>query len=350
MSLFIDEKYANLLSPKLNLFKWIDNHTANFRCPICGDSKKNKLKKRGYFYPHPVSTEDKLMFRCHNCQASMPFHGFLKVQDPSLYDAYIFDTFKFNNEFRWYEKKAEERAQKAEKDIDLQEFKNDPVNKLTKLKDLKSDHPAYVYAKKRKIPLRYFSMLYYTDNYAQWIKDEINNTKFKKIPKTDPRIVIPFLTKDKKIYAYQGRTLLDDENIIRYVTIRKASKGLLVYGLERVDKTKDVKVLEGPFDSLFVDNAIAVAGSSLLKMLTVKNGKFIFVFDNQPRNKELLGIMQKAIDSGVRIVIWPEDVTEKDVNEMIEEGYTRSDVNAIIDENVFQGAIAQLKFNNWKKI
>ena len=62
----------------------------NFRCPICGDSKKNKSKTRGYLYAVKANTN----FKCHNCGASMSLNNFLKHVDPAVHKQYVMEKFK----------------------------------------------------------------------------------------------------------------------------------------------------------------------------------------------------------------------------------------------------------------
>ena len=70
----IDSKYIGIISSRLQKFKRVKPDLYNFRCPICGDSKKNKSKTRGYLY----SVKADMNFRCHNCGASMTFSNFLR--------------------------------------------------------------------------------------------------------------------------------------------------------------------------------------------------------------------------------------------------------------------------------
>ena len=71
---YVDAKvWENL--PESSL-KSCNNSEITFRCPICGDSKKNKLKKRGYFYRKTGT------FYCFNCGTSMTGYDFLKAICP----------------------------------------------------------------------------------------------------------------------------------------------------------------------------------------------------------------------------------------------------------------------------
>ena len=61
----VDSKFIGLVSSRLQKFKKIKTDLYNFRCPICGDSQKNKSKTRGYLY----SVKEDVNFMCHNCGA-----------------------------------------------------------------------------------------------------------------------------------------------------------------------------------------------------------------------------------------------------------------------------------------
>ncbi len=86
----VDSKFIGLISPKLQRFKRVKPDLYNFRCPICGDSKKNKSKTRGYLY----AVKTNVNFKCHNCGASMSLNNFLKTVDPYVHKQYTFEKFK----------------------------------------------------------------------------------------------------------------------------------------------------------------------------------------------------------------------------------------------------------------
>jgi hypothetical protein len=118
-----------------------------------------------------------------------------------------------------------------------------------------------------------------------------------------------------------------------------------VYNLDNVDKTKNVYVLEGPFDSEFVKNSIAMCGADVnLTKLNISHP--VYVYDNEPRNKEILRRMNSFIERGYSIVIWPDNIKEKDINLMVMSGL---DVMSIIENNTYNGLKAKLQFNFWKK-
>ena len=146
------------------------------------------------------------------------------------------------------------------------------------------------------------------------------------------------------MFAYQGRAFGNE--IPKYITIKLDSDADKIFGLDKVDMNKKIYVVEGPIDSLFLDNCIAVAGSDFGNV----EGDLTVIYDNEPRNKELVKQIQKTINGGRSIVLWPDNMKEKDINDMILSGYTKSEIQKIIKDNTFEGVSAKLRFTGWKKI
>jgi hypothetical protein len=331
---FVDVKYIGLISSKLNKFKQVNRETYQFRCPYCGDSKKYQNKARGYFYFY----KNNYNYKCHNCSKSISFASFLKDIDQSLYDQYIME--RYSNGMTGKGSNVKEPQFNFTPPV----FHAKQSIDLPTIEELNKEHPAKVYVEERKIPKKFHSKLYFCDKFKEW-----TNTKIKKFKTTDPdegRIIIP-LFNHNKFFGYQGRSL-DPESKVRYVTIIFDSDHPKIYGLDDVDMSKPVYITEGAFDSFFLDNSIAMLGSDYDRMfiLTHYETKFIVIYDNDRRNKEIVNKLEKAIDEHFDVVIWP-DINEKDINEMVLAGH---DVKAIVESNTYCGLEAKLKFTNWKKV
>jgi DNA-directed RNA polymerase subunit RPC12/RpoP len=326
MTSWIDKKYINLISSRLDKFKWTADDVANFRCPYCGDSSK-KTSRHGYLY----EMEGTYSYKCHKCSKSTSFKKFIKDTDQLLYREYILEKFQTDKKNQYTKKPV-----KTFKDVET-------LDGTVAVSSLPLNHEARKYLIGRKIPEKFFDSLYYTDNYKLWVNTYIIPNKFEHTDKPDARIIIPFMTAQNKPFAFQGRSL-DPNCAERYITI-KANDRLLVYGLERIDVKRTIKLCEGPIDSLFVDNCLAAAGSSLEKMVN-KPFDIVFIFDNEPRSESILKLMQNVIDKNKKIVIWPKNISEKDINDMVKNGI---DVNRIIRDNTYKGLKAKLKFIEWKK-
>jgi hypothetical protein len=334
MSLYIDMKFVNLLSPKLERFVRKNDSLWNMRCPICGDSQKNKMKARGYIYRQ----KSNLFFSCHNCGTSLTFGNFLKTLDKMLYKEYQMERFK-----------NESSSNVAKPDFSL--MKTQPVfNKKIKIdlpsvEQLNDDHIAKQFVIKRKISKDRWNDLYYANDFQQFVKSVIPDYD-KILVDEDSRLIIPFYDEKKVLLGFQGRALSNSK--VRYITIKLSDDNIKVYGLERLDKSKRIYVVEGPIDSMFIDNCVAAMDATLYNVsLALGQLDYVFVYDNEPRNKDVCKHMKKTIELGKNICIWPKHTKEKDINDMVLAGQS---VQSIIDSNTFSNHRAMLEFNAWKKV
>ena len=337
MSLYLDQKYLSLISNRLPLFAKKKDNLYNCRCILCGDSVKKVRKARGYFFPHKNS----LMYKCHNCDASMFFSTFLKSMDESLYQQYSFENYA--------EGKPLTAVAKEEIKFEQPVFKTKEETLLDKILDrldtLPDDNEAVKFCLDRKIPREKFNRLYFIDNVKKVVQ---LNESYKELIKTEePRLILPFFDDLGQLSGITCRALRGEA--LRYITVKVKEQTPLIFGVNEIDSSKPVYVVEGPIDSLFLDNAIAVASSALgkVKQLKTSDVEYVMVFDNQPRNKELCAIMNKAISSDYKIVIWPQTIQEKDINDMV---LANRNVSKIIKENTFQGLEAKMKFIGWKRV
>lgn len=335
MSLFLDQKYLTLISNRLPLFSKKNDNTYNCRCIICGDSVKKARKARGYFFPN----KDKLMYKCFNCDASMYFSSFLKMVDGNMFNQYSLEKYTEGKPLS---------SSTPEFVFEQPEFKPKTERLLDKLlislDKLPSDHEAVIYCAERKIPKQKLAFVYFIEN----MKDVVQlNDKYREtIKSSEPRIGFPLYDEEGLLTGLVCRAIRGEA--LRYITVKITDDKPLIYGLESVDKSKDVFVVEGPIDSLFLDNCIAVAGTSFGKvdLSSLPKEKTIVVFDNQPRNKEVCKLINKKIDENYKVVIWPQTIHEKDINEMVCAG---KNVKQIVNSNVYSGLEAKAKFIAWKR-
>lgn len=335
MSIFIDRTFLLRVSPKLQKFTQKKPDLYNFRCPICGDSSKNKTKARGYIY----EKKNNYFFMCHNCGASMSFYNFLDKVDSNLLKEYALERYK-NGEH------DHSNYQKPK----FEEFKTKPVFKekinLPSISDLPSDHFAKQYVLNRKIPEKHHVNLYFAQDFKKFVENL--NIQKDGLKEDDPRLVIPFYDEEKNLVAFQGRAL--GESKLRYITVKLHDDNNKLFGLDLINPEEMIYVVEGPIDSLFLNNAIATADANLMSASKViDKSKITLVYDNEPRNKELHKQMEKAIEEHYNVVIWPEMIHEKDINEMILSGFTQDEIQDIIEKNTFVNLRAKMEFINWKK-
>jgi transcription elongation factor Elf1 len=333
MSIFVDIEYVRRISPRLPLFKQKSPYLFNCRCPLCGDSKKNKFKARGYFY----RKKDSIFFSCHNCGESYSIGVFLKKLDQTLYREYLMAVYK--------------EREPTTQEPDYSEFRKHPVFKkkinLPTIESLLEDHPAKQFLLNRKISRTKFVSLYYADNFLSFI-DELIPGHGKNL-KADQRIVIPFYDEKNTLLGVQARAISNSE--IRYITIKLNEENRKLYGLDKVDFSKKIYIVEGPFDSMFLDNSIATMEGALHRVIKLLGEHdYVFVSDNEPRNKQIVNHIKIAIDMGQNVCVWPRDIVEKDINDMINAGRSASEIQHIIDNNTFNNLRAKLEFDRWKKI
>ena len=341
--LHTDSKYIKLVSSRLRNFKQKDAYLWNFSCPICGDSQKNKLKARGYVF----KKGNDLFYRCHNCGIGTSLANLLKNLDTALHSEYVLERYKtgesglknYSNEAISVPSPKFGRLQKS-KVFEHAEW----------LDKLPSEHFCSIYASKRRIPTKFYDKLLFTSHYKQFITSLVPNNEKQLLD--DARLVIPFYNVYNELIAVSGRALETSDKTLRYVTIRvKESDDKLIYGLDRVDLNKPVKIVEGPIDSMFLSNCVASGDANLtLVAKDIDCAKKILIFDNEPRNKEIVKMMQDAIKSGHDIVIWPDIIKAKDINEMIVSGISVDEIESIISTNSFTDIKAQMRFVSWKKI
>ena len=327
---FIDVKYIQLISSRLQKFKKVKPHLYNCRCPICGDSQKNKSKARGYFYRVKNNTN----YKCHNCGLNISFNNFLKQFDEPTHKQYVFEKFKEGKTGKGFVSESPE-------DI----FSKVNTSKPTFKKKVKINLPSAfdVDVSKRYLNTRaiFEGKFYYAENFQEFV-NTLKPGSFVITKFGEQRIVIP-LIRDDKLIGLQGRAL--STNPVKYLTIMLDEDELKVYGLDSIDKEKPVYVTEGPFDSTFLRNAIAMCGSDV--DLSTLDYQFIYVYDNEPRNKQIVDRISNQIDSGNSIVIWPSNIRDKDINDMILSGHN---VKNVVESNTYQGLEAKLKFTVWKKV
>lgn len=330
MSLVVDKKYINLISPMLESFKWKGDNLANCRCPICGDSQHNKTKARGYFY----SKNNDMFYRCHNCGASTNIFRFLQTISPALCKQYSLERWR-NGE------NGHSNYQKPQ--IKMEAPKFDKIS-LPSVESLDSSHICKQYVLKRKIPQKYWNDLYYAENFSEFVLKFVQ-----KEVGEEPRLILPIYDKQKNLVGFQGRAL--DDNSIRYVTIKFSEDTKLCYGIERVECKTVVYVMEGPIDSLFIPNSVAILGMNHeIDTTLFTTCKLVYVLDNEPRNKQVVQQYFKLINTGKTVCIWPSSVTGKDVNDMILKGRNALEVKKLIDNNLYSGPEARIRFSQWKKV
>lgn len=344
--LFTEIQYVPFISYRLEKFKRVGRNRWQFRCPLCGDSKKSTRKTRGTIY----EKEGKLLFGCFNCGESHSFIDFLQLIDPAVYrqlltEIYSSEKQNFDEAWGW-------GSDKDFEDLTFPVFKVSNKKKpevvhqvITPITSLKPFHAAIKYLQERLIPEEAWCNLYFTTKFDEFCGEK----QFKQ----EPRIVLPCYDLMNNLFAAQGR-ILPDYNGVRYKLYRIMGELPIIFGLERLDKEQHVYVVEGPIDSLFLPNSLAICSAHLYRIhdmlsehgIEVELPSITLVFDNERRNPDLLNMMEKAIERGFNVCIWPELLEEKDINAMALAGI---EALPIIQENTYQGIQADMKLASWRR-
>ena len=326
---YVDTRFINLVSSRLQKFKKVKPDLYNFRCPVCGDSKKHKNKARGYLYAVKNNTN----FKCHNCGASLSLNNFLKEMDVTLHKQYVLEKFKSGNTGGNFVVK--------EPDFNFEKPKFKPKPPELNLPKASDNVVSATYLERRNIDPNKF---YYAEKFKSWTNTKVRNTFGQSDLKYDePRIIIP-LYYQNNLVGFQGRALGPSK--VKYITIMIDDEAPKIYGLDNIRRDAPVFVTEGPFDSTFLRNSIAMCGADG----DVGNWGVstpVWVYDNEPRNKEITARISKTIAEGGSVVIWPSSIHEKDINDMVLAGH---DVQSMVESNTYKGLEAKLKFTVWKKL
>ena len=326
---YLDSKYVSLVSPQLQRFTKKKDHLYNFRCPYCGDSKKKKNLARGYIF----RVKNDYVYKCHNCGVGRTFTNFLKDQDPNLHNQYVME--------RYRDGLTGKGTQTPQPKFDFKK----PIFKtsigLQKISELNNSHPARQYLEQRKIKdLDYFL---YAPKFKEWTNEQ--TPTFDDMRGDGPRIILPLYTADKVMFGFQGRSL-SPRTKLRYITIILDESQPKLFGLDKVNLNERVYITEGPFDSTFLQNAVAMCGADVV-FPDGGTGDRVWCYDNEPRSREIVDRISRTIDRGDSVVIWPSSVTQKDINDMYLAGH---DVQTMVESNTYRGLEAKLKLNTWKKV
>lgn len=360
---YIDTKYIRLASVYLRNFKQKGNDVYQLSCPICGDSKKDKTKARGFIF----EKNNVAMYHCHNC--GNPDHRSLlrliKFLSESLYTDYKFEKFGavMSENRRTKSNVMPDDIEAVYIDQELIKIDNLPMKRLaserllkvcTSLSLVDDDHKAVNYLlNERKMARNDINKLFYLDDINKLTK-QIDKYKETKFPSHDA-ILIPFIDFDGVINTIQLRVLSKNTKQ-RYLTLYlNDDKSKSIYGLNYIDKDKTVYALEGPINSMFLENAIAFAGSSQSNKLDyIKQDikELVLIYDNDYRiNPDVRQALDKSIQDGYKVVLYDNLIGAKeDINDIvIKYGWTKKQLMDYIKSRTFKGLNAKLELSKLVK-
>ena len=348
MSLYTDQKYVGLISSRLELFKQVRQNLWNSRCPICGDSQKNRSKKRMYIY----AKQQDLFVKCHNCGYGSNLGNFIKQLDPHLHGQYVMERYSQGQT-------GPRKTVEPEFHFEPPKFKPKPTTiELPSIGSLPCDHHARLFYSGRKMPNSFIDKVYYADDFRGWAMS-ISEIDYSNLGREESRMVIPFYDTEGNLIAAQGRALGSHE--LRYITVKVSEESLKVYGLERWNSESTTYIVEGPIDSMFLPNCLAVAGGDL-QSIKINKEMCVLIFDNEPRNEHTVKKLMKAIDDGWEVVVWPKqfEFSElrdmykmkkfKDINDLVMNGLSIDEILRIINKNTMKGLKANWAARKWRNV
>ena len=335
---FLEEQYLRRVSYKLRNYKEKGDHKFQFSCPICGDSETKKKRARGYAFDKSGS----LIVHCHNCGYGRTLPNFLKEIDPLLYKEFIMTKFKEGINKKIIEPLADKFYSKI---TGTKKYVPNIFEGLPLVQTLEDSHAAKKYVMSRKLPVEDFEF-YYAEKFIEWTKGHTDKFAEWKGP-DHSRIVIPFKARDGRAIGYTARDISGSQEQKYYRIFIDATEKEKFFGINKVDESKTVYVLEGEIDSMFLPNAIAVSNG---KLDTYKNPNAVYIVDIDIRNTHIMKNVKGMIEKGLNVCLLPINMPGKDINEIIVSGFTVDNLIKIINENTFNGLEAMLKFNNWKKV
>ncbi len=343
MDIMVNRKYLNLVSGYLKGFKWTDSNTANFRCPFCGDSERSETKARGYVY----TKGGEMFFRCHNCDHGTTIQNLIKHLDSNLHNQYVMERYGVKKRTEKNPEKAYTKVKKTTISwTSMITHCKDPNGRMVNVNNLDEEHHVRDWLAGRQIPLDQ-GPIYFCQNikaYADQMRGYAGRIK-----RPEARVCFPFVDRNDRLVGFTARSLVKKSNL-RYLTLRFNSDQPLIYNLNHMNPSIHVYVTEGPIDSLFLPNAIAVSGSDFGKAARfLVPGNTTLILDNEPRNRQIARRYRQLLDMDFRLFIWPRTIREKDINDWVLSGVSPEEIKVTIDQNVFGGLEGKARLGFWTK-
>lgn len=338
--LFRQREYADRLQMRLEKFQKqsYSPYKSNFRCDICGDSQKDKSKRRGYI----TEKSGELFYYCHNCGASNRLLTYLRDNHKDLFDNYMADSFEG--------KKVNRETPIV---YDPTAFMSAPsyTKGLVDIMDMTANDPAVQYLAHRRLPRPKRGEYFWCEKFYTHV-NRFQVGRFSDVAikwHEHSRIIMPLRKENGDQFGIIGRTIADHSP--KYLTL-KFEEHNKFYGLDTLDKTKPAITVEGALDSKFLTNCVALAGADgNVDELFPDRRMNTIVLDNQPRNKAIVEKMMKLARGGYQICVWPSTMVYEDINDMVKEGRMKpAEIEAIIASRTFIGMEAEFEVSLWQKL
>ena len=341
MSILTDTNFLLQLSPRLDKFKKVRDYLWNFRCPHCGDSQRNKNKARGYVF----RKKSDLYYKCHNCGIGQSVGNLIKDIDPHLHKEYILHRYKSGETGRG-------KSRQPEFKFEQPKFKPRKTTiHLPSIGSLPREHYARRYYESRRIPTIFMDRIFYAEDFKRWAQS-VCQVDYSNLTQGEPRLVIPFFDENNKLIGAQGRALRESK--VRYVTVKVHEDAKKIFGLERWKPEEHTYLVEGPIDSLFLPNCLAMAGASLGDLSFLNKEKTTIILDNESRSNTIPNLMNMYLRNDWKVVVWKthwigdDNDTFKDINDLIILGRSPAQILEMINKNTYSGLRGEWEVSNWK--
>jgi hypothetical protein len=317
-------------SPKYN--RGSNSYQAS--CPICREGKSWLKKQRCYYIVK------KNIIHCHNCGwHGNPVNWIMEVSGDSfsqvMSSSQDYDTVNIENFSKPKNKKIDYELPcdciDIEDEEQLEFFNYEPVIKKA-LEVL--NHRRLLSAINR--PKKYYVTL----------NDFVHEN----------RLIIPFYDENNKIVFYQSRKLLDSDKKAKYLSKKDSERSL--FNIDKVDENIPyIFITEGPLDSTFIRNGIALAGISesgsdiftekqKLQIQLFPLHELIFVLDNQWNDQTSKKKSKALLEAGKRVFVWPKEYREfKDLNDVCVAYKLDEFPYKFIQKNSYSGMTGKMKIS-----
>lgn len=339
---YLEEKYINSISFELPKFEQTSRQPPvfNFVCvqPGCGAGKK-RIKKKAYFY----LKDDHFYYKCFRCGHHQRFTNFLKEFNSSLYQEYVLENLQETKKAR-PERLKFTATQNATELLEERRRMEAIMALFRSVDHVPMKHPAFQYVKRRKIDPKWYHRLFVIEEAKDIAK--LFPEYEEKVRGSETRLFIPCFDRDGQLVGGTCRAI-DPCLELRYIAVRVHDQSELVFNLDLIELHEPVLVVEGPIDSMFLPNCIGAGGLNLKKLLKiVPRDNLTLVFDNQPKHPTVVSSMRSAISLGLPVVIWPNELPYKDINDMV---LNNVEPLPIIKSHTYRDTQAGVRLELWKR-
>ena len=295
----------------------ISGYKINLRCNICGDGK-SKRKKRGYLVYD--KKRNVIYYKCFNegdCECAGEGNAWsgkkwLRHTAPDIYKAFRSEALVSNKTFEINLTEVSETSAREEEEKNINAFL--PIDRCS---------PEYFsavkdFCLKRMIPRKYIKTFLVAES-----------------GKYNGRLIIPFKDTSGNNY-FQARTLFNQTP--KYLNFT-GNRNHAIFGINEVKSDKPVIVLEGPIDSMFVENSVATLGCSYSESVQeiLNNFNSIYLFDN---DKAGYSASKRMLEKGRPVFLWKRYLQDNGINENVK------DINELV---ILTRHKARFKFEELEK-